>query len=266
MNIVDFSPIPYQGGNLGLGMKLRGIFTKGLGWSATMKSQEVVITALQKVFDNRYYLLRNVPLPNTKTVVPLIFFGPHGLYMFSNHTLRGVYRAIDDRWEIMNKGTSRFIPARPNLVTATNRLVFQLEQFFKANSISTAIEPILVFTEPGFHIDTERPDIRIVLGDAVDRFAIRLARTEPNLSAAEVLDLYSAIKTAIEPQEVEVEDVVEAQGPGIGHAIETRFDQLIAPLQKRFNFQRKQWLLLVAFVIFDIVILLVFLIFIFFTA
>jgi hypothetical protein len=266
MNVVDFSPTPYNGGKLNFGTKISAIMSNGFGWTADMKSQEIIITALQKFLDNRYYLLRNIPLPKSNAIIPLLFFGPHGVMVFSNHALRGVYRATDDRWEVMDKKTLGFVPTRLNLITLTDRLVFQLERFFNDNSITIAVEPFLVFTDNGMHVETERPDIRILLFDAFERFTIRLSQAEAKFSAAEVLDLYGVITTALEAQQTPVEEVIEDSGPGIGQAIETRFDQLLAPFQSRFNFQRKQWVLLTTFVIFDIVVLLVFLIFIVFTA
>jgi len=266
MKVFDYSPIPFEGGSLPLLARIRGTLKYGFAWISDMKSQEIVIGVIQKVLDKRYFLLRNVPLPNSDVTIPFILLGPPGMLILSNGALRGVYRATDENWEVLDKRSQRYKAAQPNLMTRTDRMVRKVEKFLTANRISVDVEGVLVFTDPGLHVETSRPDVRLIMVDAIERFAIRLSQTPAKMPVEAVHTLYDSITTALESKEPEDKDVSNLQRPKISQSFDSGFSQALAPLQQRLNFNRRQWILLGGFVLFDICLLLVFLIFIVFTA
>jgi hypothetical protein len=67
----------------------------------------------------------------------------------------------------------RFQPADINILSRTARMAKVLQVFFERQGMNllAPIEPVLLAVDPGMHIDSVRPVVRVVMSDAIDRFA-----------------------------------------------------------------------------------------------
>jgi hypothetical protein len=152
-----------------------------------MQAQQAVISVLEKVLDNRYFLLRNLSLAEQETPIPLILVGPPGIKVILPIALRGVYRARVDEWDQLDTQRQTYRPAVPNLIVQAGQMAQAVEEHLKAQDINPPpIEPALVFTDTGVHIEMARPSVRIVLIDAIDRFTAGLLQSPALLSKEEV--------------------------------------------------------------------------------
>jgi hypothetical protein len=170
----------------------------GLGrmWLQDFQAQELVISSLQKVLDNRYIVLRNVVLEGLDIPIPLVLVGPSGVRVLYISSVRGVYRVRGISWEILDERQQRFKNSLPNLVTRTQLLGRAVETFLANRDRPVpAIEATIVFTDPGVHVESVRPAVRVVLMDGLDRFVNALLQSRNVLSAEEtqsVVDLLSS--------------------------------------------------------------------------
>ncbi|MBN2043800.1 MAG: hypothetical protein JW757_02170 [Anaerolineales bacterium] len=266
MKILDYSPIPFNGGKLSLQERFKGITRFGFSWVSEMKSQEVVIEILGRLLDNRFTMLRNVPLPEAEIIIPLILLGPQGVVVINNSPMRGIYRASGDSWEIMDNRSRNFKATRPNLITRTLMMTRAFNNFLTQKGYALENDGILVFTDPGIHVNATRSDVRIILVDAVERFASRLLLNRPVMDVEDVRSIIHSLEVAMQPEEEPEAEVKIVPHQQVAQSVDSGFMQAISPLQKRANFSRRQWTLLGAFVLMDILILIAFLVFILWTA
>jgi len=114
-----------------------------------------------------------VTLPNTDIDLPLVLMGPPGIFLVNVLHERGVYRARDDEW-----GTvvgEKFVPAAINHVARTEKLGRVLQIYLERTGFrNTVVNPVLMAANPGLHVETVRPVVRIVMSDALERFAMSM--------------------------------------------------------------------------------------------
>jgi hypothetical protein len=177
MKIIDKSPYLNKNGTIGLLERIQGTFALGTNWYADMKGQEDVIAALGKHLDNKYVLLRNPILPGSQDVrLPLVLSGPSGVFLLNVTSVRGMFRAKGEDWGTITG--DHFKSIRPNLVTFTARYSQGVQKFLERQGVINVltVEPILLATNPGMHVDTVRPLIRVVMSDALERFAVSISQ------------------------------------------------------------------------------------------
>jgi len=262
MKVLDYSPIPFNGGKIPLQEKIKGIFQLGFTWISEMKSQEVVVANLSRVLDNRYTLLRNVPLPEGGVTIPLILFGPQGITVICNSPLRGIFRASGDSWEIMDNRLRNFKPTRPNLLKRSELMTRAFDSFLKQHEYKIDADGVLIFTDPGIHVNTMHPNIRIILMDAIDRFGARLIQEEQVMSVEDIRTIINSLEIALQPEEKEIESSRIIPHQQLAESVDSGFQQAIQPLQKRLDFSKRQWILLGGFITIDILVLIGFLLYI----
>jgi len=263
MKVLDFSPISFETGKISIQDRLKGIMKNGFSWVAEMKSQEVVINIFGRLLDNSYTLIRNLTLSETEVAIPLILIGPHGLSVMYNSYVRGVYRAKDDDWNIMDNRSKAFKPTKPNLVLRTKLMSRAVEAHLVDSGYTVDIEKVLVFTNPGVHVDAQRPSVRVLLFDALEQFGARLDQSRRVLTPEDVRAMVNAL-TVRPKSEEEVAADLEPK-PSVAEMADTKFSQAIRPLRDRMNSSKRQWILLGAFVVIDIIVLIAFLFFILLT-
>jgi hypothetical protein len=266
MKILDYSPIPFDGGKLPLQERLKGITRFGFSWVAEMKSQERVIENLGRFLDNSFTILRNVPLPEGEGIIPLILLGPQGIVVIYNSPLRGIYRATGDSWEIMDNRLRNFKATRPNLITRTLVLTRAFNTFLNQKGYAIEINGVLVFTDPGIHVNTTRSDVRVILMDAIERFGAQLAAEKPVMDVEDVRAIIHSLEVVIKPKEEPEAEPKVVPHYQVAQSVDDKFNQAISPLQKKLNFNRRQWILLSAFVVVDVVVLVLILLYVVFTA
>ena len=260
MKVIDLSPIPFETGTISLQDRLRGIMQFGFSWIPEMKSEEVVQTMLGRLLDDGFTLIKNLTLPGVEITIPLILVGPHGLNVIYNSYLRGVYRAKEEDWSVMDNRSRGFKSAKPNLVMRTKLMARAVETFLNDAGYKVDNESALVFTHPGIHVDTQRPAVRVLLFDALERFGARLSQSRRILAPEDVRAVVNALTTR--PQTPEEVAAKTASKPSVTETADARFSQALKPIQKRMNFSKRQWILLGAFVVIDIIVLILFLFFI----
>lgn len=238
-----------------------------LSGTSEAPAQEALIAALQRTLDNQHVMLRNITLEGLEEKVPLLLLGPTGIWAIYASSLRGLYRAKDDAWEKLEGHSQHFKPARPNLLTYTRMLARAISSHLSANNFDIPeIEPVLYFSDPGIHIDTTRPIVRVVPPDAVDRFVAGLLQGSivlnpetiqritnllagdqtPRENVARVTkdDIFTLRELPPEPGEVQVRKVVKQREV------------------KKIPLRKGQWIFLGAMVVINIIILAAFVVFI----
>lgn len=266
MIVRDFSEIPFQAGNLPITDRIRAMLKHGMSWTADMKSQDTVARYLLRTLDNSYTLLRNVNLPDPDVTVPLILVGPPGLTVIYPSPARGIFRTQGNSWSLMNQRSGSFQASKPNLVMRTALVAQAVQTFLRENGFDDmALDGVLAFTNPGTHVDAVRPIVRIVLIDGLERFATQLAGSPPTVDQQRRFRLIEIISQQDEPELLK-DDLESRTGTVITDTIDTGFDQAIKPIKRKANFSMRQWLLLGAMVMAEIIILVIFLFVILMTA
>ena len=108
MKVFDYSPIPFDGGNLSFQDRTKGIAKFGFSWVPEMKSQEVVVGALNCVLGQSLYFVEEYPFAGKGVTVPLVLLGPHGITVLYDNITKGVFRAEGDTWEVMDNRLKNF--------------------------------------------------------------------------------------------------------------------------------------------------------------
>jgi len=189
MKIADKTPFRNEGGVIDIMGRAQGTLKYGLTWYARVQAQDVAIAVMDKVLGANYVLLRNVTLPDTDIDLPLVLIGPPGIYLINVTHERGVYRARDEEWGTISG--ERFVAAGINQLQRTVKLgrVLQIYLDRAGYKGSLIVEPILMASDPGMHIESVRPAARIVMSDALERFAISMNQAHAILDAGTIANL-----------------------------------------------------------------------------
>lgn len=245
--------------------------------SLDIQSQEAVIAALEKVLDHRYFMLRSVTLGDLVEPIPLVLVGPHGVTALFPNASRGVYRAKGDDWEQMDDSRDIYRPALTNLIIEAQQMAYAVETYLKSNmDRGPSVEPTLVFTDPGIHIDMARPSVRIVMLDAIERFTASIQQQQFNLDRDEIETIVNLLARSIgvildespfpERDAFSFVDETETQSkiPEIVDRI-PRGEGAVNTLNK-IPFSNRQWLVLGLLVVVNILILTALVLFILFSS
>jgi hypothetical protein len=194
MKILDKTPYRTETGEIDILGRAKGTLTHGLNWYARIQAQDVVIAILEKVLGEKYVLARNVTLPDTEIELPLVLIGPQGVFLINVTHERGVYRAKDDEWGTVR--AEKFVPAAINQVKRTLKLGRVLQVYLDRAGFKDmlVVDPILMSADPGTHIESTRPAVRIIMSDALERFAISINQGRAILSADV---MYGIVKTIL---------------------------------------------------------------------
>jgi hypothetical protein len=161
---------------------------------AELAAQDSLIAALQKSLDKRYVLLRNVSLEGLDVPIPVVLVGPTGVRMIYPSALRGIFRAKDDHWEKLDERSNDFQEARPNLLTRSLLMAKAVTAFLGSKGLPLPqVEPVLYFADPGLHVESTRPAVRIVLVDALDRFVAGILQAPAYQGVEEVEQITKAL-------------------------------------------------------------------------
>ncbi len=189
MKIIDKTPFQDDKGEISLINRIQGSLKYGLSWYASLQAQKTVMDVLNRALEKGFTLVRNAELGASGIVVPMILIGTSGVYVLEATPLKGYYRARGDEWGTMSNGV--FQPAAINVLARTARLAQVLQVFFERQGAKLAapIEPVILAADPGLHIESVRPVARLVMRDAIDRFAASLLQGRPVYNSPMVNDL-----------------------------------------------------------------------------
>jgi hypothetical protein len=127
---------------------------------------------------------------------------------------------------------------------------------------------VLIFANPGVHIETSNPAIRIVLMDGVDNLIATFRNSEEVLTPNEIDYLSNSLEVMSNPEKAlpmgEGEDffgrdlfVPEKKAPPKMPSIPIPTDMTLPPVEKKLQFTKKQWIILTVLLLLTIVVLMV---------
>ena len=181
MKIIDKTPLLNENGELGIIQQVQGMLKFGFSWPNELEAQKAIITFFERNLEKGFTLIRNMTLGASGIMVPLILLGPTGIYVMHVTYLRGRYEARGNAWnEAAGDG---YKPAPINLVQRTTHMANAVKAFIERQGIKLPIEvePVLIAGNPGLHIESARPAVKVIMIDGIKPFASALATGRPVL-------------------------------------------------------------------------------------
>ena len=190
MKIIDHTPLfNSETGEITILDRTRAMMKYGGTWLKEVEAQKEIINIIGKVLDRNYTLLRNVTPPGLGASFPLILIGPTGVYVMDVTPLTGMFRARGDQWGTISGDA--FKNEKPNLMTRTERMARAIQVFLQRQGYSSifTVEAVLLCSDLSIHVDSIRPIIRVVMRDALERFAVSIAQGRVVLAPDAVQDI-----------------------------------------------------------------------------
>lgn len=193
MKIIDKTPLLDEKGNLGFVQRLQGMLQFGFNWPNQLQAQKAIITFFDRQLEKGYTLIRNYTLGQSGIMVPIILLGPTGIYVIQIAHERGRYEVKGDSWNVASGETYK--PAPVNLIQRTMRMANAVKAFIERQGVKVPvpIEPVLIAGDPGLHIESVRPAIKVMMIDGIKSYVTGLATGRPVLGADLIYELSERI-------------------------------------------------------------------------
>jgi nuclease-like protein len=193
MKIIDKTPLVNEKGELALLQRFQGMLKFGFNWPTELEAQKAIVTFFDRQLEKGYTLIRNMTLGASGITVPIILLGPGGIYVIHVTYLRGRYEAKGNSWN--EEAGNGFRPAPINLIQQTSRMAAAVKAFIERQGVRlpVSIEPVLIAANPGLHIESSKPAVRVLMIDGIKPFATGLASAQRVLSAEAVHDFTERI-------------------------------------------------------------------------
>lgn len=199
MKIIDKTPFVSENGEISVMDRAKATLKFGTAWYPEIQAQQQVLPILSQTLDRNYTLLRNVTPPGMGAAIPFILVGPPGVFVMYVTHLRGVFRAKGDQLGTISGNT--FKPVTPNLLNVTARMARAVQIYLKRQGYEEVnVEAVLLCADPGMHVDSQRPIVRVVLRDALERFLISLAQGRIVLTPEQAARLVERLVNPRPPQ------------------------------------------------------------------
>jgi hypothetical protein len=218
MKIIDKTPLIDEKGNLGPIQRVQGMLQFGFNWPNELQVQNAIIKFFGSQLEKGYTLIRNMPLGESGIMIPIILLGSTGIYVIEITSLRGRYEAKGDAWNV--ESGNQYKPAPVNLIQRTIRMARALQAYIERQGVKlpVSIEPVLIAGDPGLHIESVRPEIKVMMIDGIKSFVNGLATGKPVLRADLMLDyteriLHPRVKSAPAAQPPDLEPEPESELP-----------------------------------------------------
>jgi hypothetical protein len=258
MKIIDQTPFFTESGTISVIDRGKAIMRFGPTWFKEIEAQKQVMLLLDTMLDKNYTLLRNVTPPGLETSIPFILVGPTGVYVMYVTHLTGMFRAKGDIWGTISGNA--FKPEKPNLLTRTERMARAVEMYLKRQGYTelSSIDAILLCADPSVHVDSLRPIVRIVMRDALERFAVSITQQRVLFSPEAVQDVVTRILTPPRPEPEAVPEIQPQEVAGDEIPIQLTADTAPSPahrpsadagkpvIRRQAMFSKKQIIFLVA--------------------
>jgi len=193
MKIIDKTPLLDENGNLGLMQRVQGMLQYGLNWPRELESQKAIITFFGRQLEKGFVLIRNMSLGESGIMIPIILLGPTGIHVIEVSYLRGRYEAKGDSWNV--ESGNQYKPAPVNIIQRTMRMARALQVYIERQGVKlpVPIESVLIAGDPGLHIESIRPAIRVMMIDGIKSFVNGLATGAPVMSNEQAHDFSERI-------------------------------------------------------------------------
>src|SRR3990170_3882123 len=194
MRIIERSEFRGEGDAISLENQIRGALRHGRRWRGGVEAQLVVSGALGRGLAGDYVLVRNLAVPGTPMIVPLILIGPQGVRSILPTALRGIYRAKAEEWLTFDSTARHFKRVRPNQQAIALEYAQAVLGYLVGQGYGLPdVEAVIVFTNPRTHVDTARPRVRIVMADGIEHFAANLQQLKPIMDGEDVEAVVNAL-------------------------------------------------------------------------
>jgi hypothetical protein len=277
MKVLDQSEFRDEDGAISLENRIRGTLRYGLDWFGEIQAQDFTTERLDRSLGEDHTLIRNVVIPGTTFLIPMVLMSPQGVRVLNPTPIRGVFRAKGEEWQTFNSRARRFQRASSNPQAETMRMAQVIHHYFRELDYDLPeVEAVMVFTNARTHIDQARPRARIVQTDAIEHFAANLMKYPPIMDEDDVDELTEAL---INPTLPEPEGMLEI-APDIAftpasesasmpaHAVDAsefymaepgrlEVPLVISSWLERFPLTKSQWILLGSMAFFEFVIILI---------
>jgi hypothetical protein len=186
MKLIDKTPLVNEKGELGPTQRFQGMLKYGFNWPNELRDQKAIVTFFDRQLEKGYTLIRNMPLGASGITVPMILLGPAGIFVIHVTHLRGRYEARGNAWN-EESGTG-FKPASPNLIQDTARMASAVKAWIERQGVKlpVPIEPVLIAANPGLHVESVKPVVRVLMIDGIKSFVTNLSTVGRVLSAEAV--------------------------------------------------------------------------------
>jgi hypothetical protein len=193
MKIIDKTPLLDEKGELGITQRIQGMLQFGFGWPNELKAQKAIITYFDRQLEKGYTLIRNYTLGQSGIMVPVILLGPTGIYVINITYLRGRYEVKGEAWNV--EAGEGYKPAPVNIIQQTIRMAKAVRAFIERQGarVPVEIESVLIAADPGMHIESTRPAIKVMMVDGIKSFVSNLATGRPVMSTESVFEMTERI-------------------------------------------------------------------------
>lgn len=265
MKLIDFSRKAAQESSLQKSVSQIRERLPFLG-KTTAQIQEMILARFMRGLDNRFTMIQNFTPEGQLKPISFILVGPPGVAAINLNMDKGVYRAKDDNWLELNKSTRKFGMAQVNLIKQSQNIAKSVSGFLTQRGQTVSeVTPILLFSDPGVHIDSNRPAIHLVLADGIDRLIASFLQANETLNSIEVkaiCDVFDNIANPVAPVAGAEEDIF---GKDLGLGVEKpkpkaplpvpELNLDLPPFMKRLKFTRAQWIILGIIIVLNILVL-----------
>jgi len=200
MKIIHKTPPIKEKSELGPGQPVQGMLKFGFNWTNELEAQKAIVTFFDRQLEKGYTLIRNMTLGASGITVPLILLGPSGIYVIHVTFLRGRFEARGNTWN--EESGDGYRPASINLIQRTSRMANAVKVFIERQGVKLPvnIEPVLIAANPGLHIESVRPAIKVMMIDGIKSFVSGLAAARPVMSAEAVHEFTERIVNPRSPR------------------------------------------------------------------
>ena len=201
MRIIDKTPFLEEDGSISLMNRIQGTLQNGFSWYSNLQAQAQAVAFFEKQLDKNFTLIRNHTLGASKITIPFTLIGPPGVYVFMVTNLEGTYRAKGSNWGKIDG--DKYKEASVNLLKRAVRFSKAVDLYLEKQGygLPKPSTPILMALSPRIHIETIRPAVRIVMSDALDRFAVELRQSPPIMVVGDVHQISEALISPLRKKE-----------------------------------------------------------------
>ena len=203
MKLIDQTPLQDENGEIGILQRVQGTLKYGFNWYPELEAQKSVLAHLTRVFGKGFTVVRNQTLGASGITIPLALVGPAGIYAAHVTHLRGTYQARAESWDQVFGVNIQ--PTRTNLMTHTLLLARALQAFIERQGVKLPkpVEPVILAANPGLHVESLQPAVRIILVDALERWGTSLESAAPVFTSETAYELADRIVNPRQPKKEE---------------------------------------------------------------
>ena len=262
MIVKDYSAFVDEKGEIPLVERIRGTLKFGSSWYSDIQAQEMIIERLSTALNDEYIALRNLVLPGLDVPIPVVLIGPAGVKIIYVSAVKGIYQAKGEQWSVMNTNSRRFRPSRPNLITRALLLSqATLRHLERQELTNIPLDSINFFSDPGIHVDTKNPATRIVMIDALDRYIASILQSPPVITTERVQKVVDVLTRPPSPlagtglsseEDLRIQEAFSVPRAG---PVDSNLTEVTIPVLGAVRFTNRQWLVLLAMVMLNVLVI-----------